>query len=166
MLTMSFVQMGTNGIAPLLANVSGAFPKASDSSVQFLLTTPNILCVACVLAFAFLHGKRALRAQAAAGQALVIAAGILAAAFHQSMALLFIWAVMLGVGIGMVAPVAPLLIEGYFDGAQRRELYGRQNSAATAGSMALTALCGALAVKGWHMGYLTYRWRCWDWRQP
>lgn len=155
-LTMSFVQMGANGIAPLLASISGAFPTVPDSGVQFLLTTPNILCVACVLAFAFFSGKRALRTQAAVGQALVIAAGILAATFHRSMALLAIWAVMLGVGIGLAAPVAPLLIERHFDGAQRRKLYGWQNSAATAGSMALTALCGVLAVKGWHRGYLTY----------
>lgn len=155
-LTMSFVQMGANGAAPLLADVSRAFPMLSDAAVQFLLTTPNILCVVCVLAFAFAPGKRNIRLQAIAGQAFVAAAGVLAAVFHESATAMFAWTIILGAGIGLVAPVAPLLIERNFEGALCCRLYGWQNSAATAGSMMLTALCGMLASGGWSKGYLTY----------
>ena len=81
---MSFVQMGANGSAPLLADVSAVFPMLSDTTVQFLLTTPNIFCVVCVLAFAFAPGKRNIRAQAIAGQTLVAATGVLAAVFMKA----------------------------------------------------------------------------------
>ena len=44
-LTMSFLQMATNAIASVLADISLAFPNASATTVQYLMTFPNLLVV-------------------------------------------------------------------------------------------------------------------------
>lgn len=155
-LTMSFVQMGTNGIAPILAQIAAAFPGASASSIQFLMTFPSIFCVVCTLLAALLAEKLPKRTLALAGLSIVSAAGVLACAFHGSLAVLFLWAALLGVGIGMVAPIAPSLISELFDGPERSALMGQQNSAANVGSMLMTFLGGFLAAGGWWFGYLVY----------
>ena len=41
---------------------------------------------------------------------MVGAGGVLACCFHGSLGILFLWAAVIGIGIGMVAPVAPALI--------------------------------------------------------
>lgn len=155
-LTMSFVQMGTNGIAPILAQIAGAFPQASASSIQFLMTFPSIFCVIFTVLAALMAEKLPKRTLALAGLTIVSAAGVLACLFHGSLTILFVWAALLGIGIGMVAPIAPSLISELFEGRERSVLMGQQNSAANVGSMLMTFLGGFLAAAGWWCGYLVY----------
>lgn len=155
-LTMSFVQMGTNGIAPILAQIAEAFPGASASSIQFLMTFPSIFCFIFTLLSALLAEKLPKKTLALTGLFLVAAGGILACLFHGSLTILFVWAAVLGIGIGMVAPIAPALISELFEGAERQTLMGQQNSTANIGSMLMTFFGGYLAILGWQFGYLVY----------
>lgn len=155
-LTMSFVQMGTNGIAPILAQIAAAFPEATSTSVQFLMTFPSIFCVVFTLLAALLSDRLPKKTLALSGLTIVAGAGALACAFHGSMTILFVWAALLGVGIGMVAPIAPSLITELFEGGERQTMLGLQNSAANVGSMLMTFLGGFLAAGGWWFGYLVY----------
>lgn len=155
-LTMSFVQMGTNGIAPILAQIAAAFPSASSSSIQFLMTFPSIFCVIFTMLAALLSDRLPKKTLALSGLSIVSGAGILACIFHGSLTILFVWAAFLGIGIGMVAPIAPSLISELFEGAERQTLLGLQNSAANVGSMLMTFLGGFLAAAGWEFGYLVY----------
>ncbi len=155
-LTMSFVQMGTNGIAPILAQIAAAFPSASSSSIQFLMTFPSIFCVIFTMLAALLSDRLPKKTLALSGLFIVSAAGILACIFHGSLTILFVWAAFLGIGIGMVAPIAPSLISELFEGMERQTLLGLQNSAANVGSMLMTFLGGFLAAAGWEFGYLVY----------
>lgn len=121
-LTMSFVQMGTNGIAPILAQIAAAFPEASSSTVQFLMTFPSIFCVIFTMLAALLSDRLPKKTLALSGLTIVAAGGILACLFHGSMTILFVWAALLGIGIGMVAPIAPSLINEFFEGEERQSL--------------------------------------------
>lgn len=155
-LTMSFVQMGTNGIAPILAQIAAAFPDASAQTVQFLMTFPSMFCVVFTLAAALLSERLPKKSIALTGLLLVAAAGTGACILHGSLAVLFVWAAVLGIGIGMTAPVAPALISELFAGGERQTMLGWQNSAANIGSMLMTFLGGFFAAGGWWFGYLVY----------
>ena len=155
-LTMSFVQMGTNGIAPILAQIAAAFPDASATRIQFLMTFPSIFCLIFTLISAFLSDVLPKKTLALSGLGIVSAAGILAFLFHDSLGVLFLWAGVLGIGIGMVAPIAPALINELFHGTEKQTMLGWQNSATSIGSMLMTFLGGFLAVRGWNFGYLVY----------
>ena len=155
-LTMSFVQMSTNGIAPFLADIARAFPEASTQKVQFLMTFPSIFSVVFMLLSSVLAGRIGKKPLALAGLLVVTAAGLGAVLLHGSLTVLFFWAAVLGTGVGLVCTVAPALIGEAFTGAEERAMLGLQNSAANVGSMLMTFFGGLLAARGWWFGYLVY----------
>lgn len=155
-ITMSFVQMGTNGIAPILAQIAEAFPDASATTIQFLMTFPSIFCLIFTMISAFLSDVLPKRTLALSGLTIVAGAGMGAFFFHSSLGILYLWAAVLGIGIGMVAPIAPALVNERFENAEKQTMLGWQNSSNTAGSMLMTFIGGFLALLGWKFGYLVY----------
>ena len=153
---MSLVQMGTNGIGPILAQISAAFPEASDTTIQFLMTFPIIFTMVFEILAALVSEKLPKKVLTVSGLTIVGLGGVLAFCFHSSLTILFLWAAVIGIGLGMAAPVAPALINESFTGQERQTLLGWQNSAATVGSMIMTFACGFLAAAGWNYGYLIY----------
>ena len=155
-LVMSFVQMGTNGMAPILAQIRTAFPEASDARVQYLMTFPSIFCMFFALSTTVTSRLMTKKTQALCGLAIVALTGVLACLFHRSLTILFFWAALLGVGCGLTAPIAPSLVSELFSGDEQRTLLGWQNSASNIGSMLMTFFGGFLALAGWNYGYLVY----------
>ncbi len=155
-ITMSLVQMGTNGIAPILAQIAAAFPEASDTGIQFLMTFPSIFCLIFTMISAFLSDRLPKKTLAVSGLSIICLTGVAACIFHSSLTILYVWAAFLGIGIGMVAPLAPALVNECFEGSEKQTMLGWQNSANNVGSMLMTFLGGFLATLGWNYGYLVY----------
>ena len=158
-LTMSFIQMATNAVASILANIASEFPDASVTTVQYLMTFPNLMIVAVSVIAAGLAeriSKRTLAALAATGLFLAAASGVLSFAVHGSIVILYVWAGMLGIGVGLVVPMANSLISDYFQENERDAMLGYQTGAANAGSMIMTYVGGILATIAWQFDYLVY----------
>ena len=155
-LTMSLVQMGANGIAPILAQIGETFSAASPARIQFLMTFPTIFSLIFTMITAFVSDVIPKKKLVVAGLAVVGLGGVLAFCFHGSLAILFLWAAVIGIGIGMVAPVAPALINENFSGGDKQMMLGLQNSSSTAGGMMMSFIGGFLALAGWPFGYLVY----------
>lgn len=155
-LTMSFIQMATNAIASVLANISMEFPGVSATAIQYLMTFPNLIVVVMSMITARLSIIISKKKLAVFGLFLGTMSGILSFLFHGSLVLLFVWAGLLGCGIGLVVPVATSLISDYFAGGEKDTLLGYQTSFANIGSMLMTFIGGMLAVFGWYYNYLVY----------
>ncbi|MBQ6372077.1 MAG: MFS transporter [Oscillospiraceae bacterium] len=155
-LTMSLVQMGANGIAPILAQIGETFSAASPARIQFLMTFPTIFSLIFTMITAFVSDVIPKKKLVVAGLTVVGLGGVLAFCFHGSLAILFLWAAVIGIGIGMVAPVAPALINENFSGGDKQMMLGLQNSSSTAGGMLMSFIGGSLALAGWPIGYLIY----------
>lgn len=155
-LAMSVIQMATNAIASILANIAAEFPEASITAIQYLMTFPNLVVVAVSVLVSALAKRYAKRNIAVVGLLLGSMSGVLSFLFHQSLALLYVWAGMLGVGIGLVVPIATSLISDYFDGSVKDTMLGYQTTAANVGSMLMTFFGGVIAAFGWHFNYLVY----------
>ena len=155
-ITMSFVQTGSSGIAPVLSQIGEAFPQASPARIQFLMTFPAIFSLVFTMISAFLSDVIPKKKLALAGLTTVGAGGILAFLFHGSLGILFLWAAVIGIGIGMVAPVAPALINESFTNGEKNTMLGLQSSSATLGGMLMSFIGGYLALAGWRFGYLVY----------
>lgn len=155
-LAMSFLQMATNAVASILADIAAQFPDASVSAVQYLMTFPNLLVVAVSMLAAWLSARFPKRNLAAAGLLLGAFSGICSFLFHGSLPLLYVWAGMLGTGTGLTVPVAMSLISDYFDGKEKDTMLGYQTTAANVGSMLMTFFGGMLASLGWNYNYLVY----------
>lgn len=155
-LAMSFLQMATNAIASILADIATAFPGVSTTTVQYLMTFPNLLVVVMSVVAARLASRVTKRTLALTGQFLGVMAGICSYLFHKSLGMLFVWAGFLGIGIGLVVPMATSLISDYFDRKEKDVMLGYQTAAANVGSMMMTFLGGIIAVWGWYYNYLVY----------
>ena len=155
-ITMSFVQTGSSGIAPILSQIGEAFPQASATRIQFLMTFPAIFSLVFTIVSALLSDVFPKKKLALAGLATVGAGGVLAFLFHGSLGILFLWAAVIGIGIGMVAPVAPALVNETFKDREKNTMLGFQSSAATLGGMLMSFAGGYLALSGWRFGYLVY----------
>jgi len=155
-LSMSLLQMATNAIASVIANIAADFPEVSVSVVQYLMTFPNLFLVISSLVCARLAVRIPKKRIAATGLCLGLASGILSFLFHQSIVLLYLWAAVLGCCMGSTAPMANGLIAEYFEGKERDTMLGLQTSASNLGSMIMTFAGGYLALFGWHYVYLVY----------
>ena len=155
-ITMSFVQMASNGIAPILEEIGKAFPEASATSIQFLMTFPSIFVVVFSLLASIMADKLPKKVLAMTGLCLVSIAGLGACFVHSSISVLLLWAAMIGIGAGMVAPIAPSLVTEKFVGGEQQMMLGIQNSSANIGSMLMMMLGGILGAMGWQYGYLVY----------
>lgn len=155
-LTMSFIQMATNAMSSILVDIAESFPGTSVTTVQYLMTFPNLMIVGVSVVAAWLAEKISKRTLASLGLFFAAASGILSFAFHGSLVLLFVWAGLIGIGVGLVVPMANSLISDYFAGNERATMLGFQNGASNAGSMIMTYLGGVLSTIAWHYDFLVY----------
>lgn len=155
-LTMSFIQMATNAVSSILANIATEFPDASVTTIQYLMTFPNLMIVAVSVIAAGLAERISKRTLTATGLLLAAVSGILSFAVHGSILILYVWAGMLGLGVGLVVPMANSLISDYFQENERDTMLGYQTGAANAGSMIMTYVGGVLATIAWQFDYLVY----------
>ena len=155
-LTMSFIQMATNAVGSILANIASEFPDASVTTVQYLMTFPNLMIVAVSVIAAGLAERISKRTLAALGLLLAAVSGVLSFVVHGSIIILYVWAGVLGIGVGMVVPMANSLISDYFQENERDVMLGYQTGAANAGSMIMTYVGGILATIAWQFDYLVY----------
>lgn len=143
---ISVVQMGANAISPILADIAAAFPQADSSSIPFLMTFPSLFVIVVSLLAASLTRHVSKKYIAAVGCGLFSLSGVLSWLFHGTLPLLFLWAAFMGVGIGLVVPMATSLVSDCFQGGEQQTVMGWQSSAANVGAMAMTFLGGLLAL--------------------
>lgn len=155
-LLMSVVQMGTVVISSILSSVAGAFPGTPDATVQFLMTFPSLTVLASSVVSAPLAGRIPKKYIAAVGGFLFALSGVLSWLIHSSLAVLFVWSGIMGVGIGFVVPMATSLIADCFDEDKQPRLMGWQSAASNAGGMIMTFVGGWLAEGHWSLTYLVY----------
>lgn len=155
-LTMSFLQMATSAIAAVLAQIAEEFLRISEITIQYLMTFPNLMIVVMSMLTARLSICFSKRTLSIIGLFLGCLAGVGSFLFHESIVFLYIWAGMLGTGIGLIIPIATSLISDYFEGNEKDKFLGYQTSAANIGSMVMTFVGGMLASIGWYYNYLVY----------
>lgn len=155
-LVICFVQMATNGLSPAISDISAAFPNASASTVQLLMSVPGIFVVILSFITAGLTAKFSKKFLIGVGLVCLLLTGVLGVLFHGSLQILFAWSCVMGLGMGLVIALTASLISDYFDGKEKANLMGLQTSAGNIGSMIMTAVGGVLTAVAWHLDYLVY----------
>lgn len=155
-LSLALVQMGTNGIAPALSGACEAFPDVPAAVIQYLMTFPSLMVVVVSLFAAGLSVKIAKKYLAALGSILVALGGVLAVMIHTNIYVMFVWAGIIGFGIGLIVPMLYSLITDCFEGEERAAMMGNGTSVSNLGSMVMTLAGGFLAAAAWQYNYLVY----------
>lgn len=155
-LSLALVQMGTNGIAPALSGACEAFPDVPAAVIQYLMTFPSLMVVIVSLFAAGLSVKIAKKYLAAFGSVLVAVGGVLAVLIHTNIVIMFVWAGVIGFGIGLIVPMLYSLITDCFEGEERAAMMGNGTSFSNLGSMIMTLAGGFLASAAWQYNYFVY----------
>jgi MFS family permease len=155
-LTISLVQMSSNGLSPIISKLALEFPNESISKIQFLMTFPGIFIVICNFISLYLSSRISRKKLIVIGLGLVTVSSLLAVLIHSSLDILFIFGAILGCGVGFVVPHCYSLITDNFDADEKGKIIGWQTSAANLGSMLMTFLGGILASIIWFYNYFVF----------
>lgn len=150
----SLVQIGTICITSILARITELFPEYSITTIQFLATCPSVVIIFMSLLTGKLVEHIAKKFLALFSASLFIVAAMGGFFFHGSLILLFVWQIILGVGIGILVPLGSSLIADYFTGEERSGLMGLQSAVISVGGVLLSLFAGLLAMIDWYFSYL------------
>lgn len=155
-LAVSMLQMAFLGLSPVLAEIAKAFPDASDSTVQTIVTFPSIIVIVVTLVSGYLGSFISKGQLSKIGVFVLALAGVGGFLFHGSIIILYGWAACIGIGMGLFIPSVTVLIAENFEGAERGAVLGQQSTFVNGGGMLILFFGGLLATIGWNYNYLIY----------
>lgn len=142
-------------ISPVMGKLTHIFPTASQLEIQLLTVLPNLF----IIPFVLLSG----RLSVSSGKIKLIVLGLLIYLtsgalyfFADSMWQLIAISSLLGVGCGILIPLAAGLIADRFTGKYRMKQLGIKSGIANISLVGATLLVGILANYGWRLPFVVY----------
>lgn len=150
-LNLSSVVIGSAIVA-----ISQSFPHTPISTIQLLSTLPGLGVLLSTLVAGQLAMKFSKKYLVLLGIALVTIAGMLPAVWHSSVVGLLACSVVLGVGLGFITTINPMLVSEYFKGEEQSSILGMGNGVTSLVGMVLIAAGGALGASHWYNLYWVF----------
>lgn len=142
-------------ITPMLGNLENIFPHTSQLEIQLLTALPNIF----IIPFVLLSGKLSLSKSkvkiVVVALVIYLASGILYF-FAGNMVDLIVISCLLGVGCGLLIPLAAGLLADTFVGKYRMEQLGIKSGISNLALVAATYAVGWLSHGSWRLPFLVY----------
>lgn len=142
-------------ISPLISVIDKVFPGATHLECQLLEILPNF----CIFPFILLSGKLSMSRNkvglVVVGLVVFLLAGI-AYFFVDSILGLIIVSCILGMGCGLVIPLAAGLLAEIFTGRYRLEQMGIKSGIANGTLVLATLAVGLIEGKNWHLPFVVY----------
>lgn len=153
--SISLLVMTYNSVSVVMSDMVKAFPNVDPTSIQSFLSITTFSIMVFTLISGVLTGFMRKRTLLLIGLAIYTLGGI-APVFLTDFNLLLASRIIMGVGIGLVNPIAASLIGDYYEGSERAQLMGFKTTAGSFGQTATTFIAGILALSGWHNAFWIY----------
>lgn len=154
--SMATLAMSGSVAGSAIAAISADFPKTPISTIQLLSTLPGLGALIITL----IAGQMAMRISkknlVLLGVALVTIGGLIPAFWNSSMIGLLACSVILGMGVGFISTINPMLLSQYFDGEERSSMMGINTGMTSLGSMILMGVGGVLGGQNWRNLYWVF----------
>ncbi|WP_099224528.1 MFS transporter [Listeria costaricensis] len=154
--SLTMLSMSALAIAPSFGMIAGAFPDAGMASIQMLTAIPSLTSLIAAFAVGKLAGQLSLKKLALFGPLLIFLGGIAPFFVTGSLAFLLVCAGILGLGIGIITNITPLLITTLIPAEDRQAVMGQNTAFVSIGAIVMTMIGGNLAQQGWNYNYLVY----------
>ncbi|MCH5229921.1 MAG: MFS transporter [Muribaculaceae bacterium] len=141
-------------ISPVLGKIKEVF-HSTPLEAQLLNVLPNLLTIPFILCAGKICTPRNQLTVLAIGLTIFTATGV-AYFFAKSMIILIVLSCILGVGIGLVIPLAASLISQNFSGKPRGMMLGVKSGLSNLSLIIATLFVGWIAVKDWHAAFAVY----------
>ncbi len=139
-----------------VSGMVAAFSGYNENTVMLLLTLPNLTGIIGIVSEPLLERWFDRRQLCVAALAVFFTTGMISFAFHASLPILVAVSALMGIAYGMQSTVFPLLVSGYFEGAQRSRVMGMATGMLQLGRVVSTLLGGVLADLHWHYIYVCF----------
>lgn len=154
-LSVALQDIGGGAAAPALAYILKAFPYITSTTIMLIITIPNVITIAVSPIYGKLTEYIRKRTLMVFSFACFIIGGTLPA-FLNNLYLILVMRAILGVGMGIVLPMAVGLIADFFDGHERDTMNGLNMTVAAVGGIIYQTMGGFLANINWHYCFFAY----------
>ena len=155
-LSLSFISLiATAAMAPALNGIQLHFINAPETLIKLVVTLPALICIPIGLlnkAFMKFISKKNL---IIIGLLLYTIGGLSSSLSPNIYVLLFTRAI-LGLGLGVTAPLSLVLIGDFFHGKERAKFMGFSTATTNLGGILSTLFVGFLVSLGWRYSFLVY----------
>lgn len=142
-------------ISPALGLMEDAFNDTNTTTIKLIL----IIQAVTIIPFSFLSGYLTKFIQ----QRTIVIIGLIAFLiggvgphFFPAIKIIMIFRLVLGIGVGLVIPMAMTLINNYFTGAERTKMMGYQSAFNNFSGIVALVVSGWLATLSWKTPFLLY----------
>ena len=142
-------------ISPVMARLDQIFPHTSDLEIQLLSILPNFFIIPFVLLSGKLSESKSKLTLAFTGLVIYLLSGLIYL-FAKNMMTLIIVSCLLGVGCGLVIPIAGGLVADYFYGKYRVRLLGIKSGVAVFTIVVANIFVGGTVDINWHIPFVVY----------
>ncbi|MBO0461587.1 MFS transporter [Enterococcus sp. DIV1298c] len=155
LLSISLVLTSNTAIASALPMMLGYFNDQSASSVELLMTIPQLTVVIFIALSSLIAKSIGQKKTVLLGLLLAGVAGVFPV-FTANFYLLMISRAALGAGFGLFNSLAVSMISEFFEGEEAATLIGFQSAFQGLGAAVMTFTAGRLLTFGWQKAFLVY----------
>lgn len=156
-LAQAFVVMSMMLISTVLHPISQAFPNASMTQIQLIMSFGMLSALPVSIFSGWLANYIDKKIIGFLGLLIMMLGGVQVYFLHGHLYNLYIASLCIGVGQGLLVTNISNISTQLFTGHARSQMYGLQITVESAGSVVLMLVAGYLAqAMGWHGAYLTF----------
>lgn len=142
-------------ISPIMGKLDDVFHNVTELEIQLLTVLPNLVTIPFILCSGKICTPKNQIFILGLGLGLYALTGVLYF-FADSMVELILLSCLLGVGCGLVIPLAASLISQYFTGKARTKELGMKSSLSNFMVIFATLFVGWIAAFNWHYAFIVY----------
>lgn len=142
-------------VSPMLGRLADLFPHASQLEIQLLTLLPNLVIIPMILISGKIAGVRRQTGVLAVGLSIFLLSGVLYL-FADTMAQLVALGALLGIGCGLIVPIAAGQLSEWFYGAQNARVLGFKSGISNGIVIFATIFVGWAAGISWHTAFCVY----------
>lgn len=143
-------------ITPIVALIYRSFDNISLQSIQLIVTLIPLFSVITMFSCDPLTKKVSMKNISFLGLILIILGALLTLIIHNSIIILYISSILLGLGIGLVNVISSTMISYYFNGKEKMQVMGYQSVFVSIGGSLFSYLSGLLSNIHWSYSYLCF----------
>ena len=152
---MAVLMMGIVGVSGSLTVIGGAFPSASQSMIQSIISVPCLAVLPVTIISGKLMERMPKKTLGIIGMLFFLIGGV-APVVMTSLPLILVFRAIFGIGVGIVQAVASALVAEYFFGPERESVQGTMTSAQMLGCAVMVFAGGWLGDAVWNYSFLVH----------
>jgi MFS family permease len=154
-LCLALQDVGAGAATPALGAIQAAFPEVDPTLIQMISTIPSLTVVIFGLLYAPMSKVMPKRGIMYIAAATFLIGGI-APAFLNDIYLILVFRALVGVGVGLLYPMANDLAVDFFEGGERAKTIGQAFGIGMIGGAFFQFIGGALSDIDWHYTFFAY----------